>query len=73
MIRILHYEYYTEILHWNIFFTVGRADVLFESKIQMTLVKYCKQKINSFWNIKYILDENPLLEAAQKIATMRQS
>ena len=40
MIRILHYEYYIEILYWNIFLTFGGTDVLFESKTQITRVKY---------------------------------
>ena len=46
-----------------IFFTFCRTDVLFESKIN---VKYCKQKTLYFEIIKYILNENQLLEAAQK-------
>ena len=45
------------------FFTFCRTDVLFESKIN---VKYCKQKTLYFEIIKYILNENQLLEAAQK-------
>ena len=46
-----------------IFFTFCRTDVLFENKIN---VKYCKQKPLYFEIIKYILNENQLLEAAQK-------
>ena len=32
MIQILPYDYYIEILHWNIFLTFGKTDVLIESK-----------------------------------------
>ena len=51
------------IVIYIIFFTFCRTDVLFESKIN---VKYCKQKTLYFEIIKYILNENQLLEAAQK-------
>ena len=61
MIRILHYEYYIEILHWNIFFPFGRTDVSFEIKTLMTLVKYCKQKAFYFEMISiYSIKTNSL-------------
>ena len=56
-----------------VFYIRFTTDVLLKAKHKWLMSNTANKKIFSFEIIKYILEENQLLEAVQKIATLCQS